>query len=69
VLGTDPDFARDALSAIEESTRNAVRDLHHVLGLLRADRPVRDQQGSLADLDFLARNRRRGTDRAHRGQR
>jgi signal transduction histidine kinase len=37
VLDRDPAFAREALSAIEESARSALHDLDHVLGLLRED--------------------------------
>lgn len=38
VLDRDPEFARKALAAIEESARTALADLDHVLGLLREDR-------------------------------
>ncbi|WP_327707186.1 histidine kinase [Streptomyces decoyicus] len=37
VLDTDPEFARQALSAIEETTREAVAELDTVLGLLREE--------------------------------
>ncbi|MER6842924.1 sensor histidine kinase [Streptomyces platensis] len=37
VLDTDPEFARRALVAIEETTRDAVAELDTVLGLLRAE--------------------------------
>ncbi|MFI2240984.1 sensor histidine kinase [Streptomyces chrestomyceticus] len=37
VLDADPEFARQALLAIEETTRGAVAELDTVLGLLRAD--------------------------------
>ncbi|MEU7159118.1 sensor histidine kinase [Streptomyces chrestomyceticus] len=37
VLDADPEFARQALLAIEETTRSAVAELDTVLGLLRAD--------------------------------
>ncbi|MFH8349382.1 sensor histidine kinase [Streptomyces sp. NPDC018045] len=37
VLDTDPEFARRALLAIEETTRDAVAELDTVLGLLRED--------------------------------
>ncbi|MEU7223502.1 sensor histidine kinase [Streptomyces chrestomyceticus] len=37
VLDADPEFARQALLAIEETTRGAVAELDAVLGLLRAD--------------------------------
>ena len=36
-LDRDPDAARRALAAIEETGRSALADLDHVLGLLRAD--------------------------------
>jgi len=35
VLGSDPEFAREALRAIEETTRSAVAELDTVLGVLR----------------------------------
>lgn len=35
VLGTNPEFARQALAAIESTGRAAMEDLDHVLGLLR----------------------------------
>lgn len=37
VLSSDPDAASDALSAIETSSREAVTELHALLGTLRAD--------------------------------
>ncbi|MEU3462176.1 histidine kinase [Streptomyces sp. NPDC006733] len=37
VLDRDPEFARQALAAIEETTRRAVAELDDVLGLLRED--------------------------------
>ncbi|MET7802537.1 sensor histidine kinase [Streptomyces decoyicus] len=37
VLDTDPEFARQALAAIEETTREAVAELDTVLGLLREE--------------------------------
>lgn len=37
VLDADPEFARRALTAIEETTREAVAELDTVLGLLRAE--------------------------------
>ncbi|MCX5450294.1 sensor histidine kinase [Streptomyces nigrescens] len=37
VLDTDPEFARRALAAIEETTRDAVAELDTVLGLLREE--------------------------------
>ncbi|SEF43337.1 Signal transduction histidine kinase [Thermomonospora echinospora] len=53
VLERDPDFARRALSAIEESARSALADLDHVLGLLREEAHGRAPQATLADLDGL----------------
>jgi signal transduction histidine kinase len=59
VLDTDPEFARRALSAIEESARSAMTDLDHVLGLLREDAEdgssasSRTPQSSLDALDEL----------------
>ncbi|MGV4928032.1 sensor histidine kinase [Streptomyces sp. BHT-5-2] len=40
VLDTDPGFARQALAAIEETTREAVAELDTVLGLLRTDEEI-----------------------------
>ncbi|MHB6906646.1 sensor histidine kinase [Streptomyces sp. DB-54] len=37
VLDSDPEFARQALAAIEDTTREAVAELDTVLGLLRAE--------------------------------
>ncbi|MFF3544618.1 sensor histidine kinase [Streptomyces platensis] len=37
ILDTDPEFARRALAAIEETTRDAVAELDTVLGLLREE--------------------------------
>ncbi|XVQ13555.1 sensor histidine kinase [Spirillospora sp. CA-255316] len=54
VLDSDPEFAREALSAIEESARSALEDLDHVLGLLREDSSSRTApQPTLKDLDRL----------------
>ena len=39
VLAADPDFAREALVAIEETARRAVAELDTVLGLLRDEEP------------------------------
>ncbi|WP_063731973.1 sensor histidine kinase [Streptomyces sp. RTd22] len=66
VLDADPGFAREALEAIEETTRGAVAELDSVLGLLREES---DGAGTgrampsptLADLDaLLARTRAAG---------
>ncbi|WP_285694744.1 histidine kinase [Actinomadura sp. NBRC 104412] len=53
VLDHDPVFAREALGAIEESARSALRDLDHVLGLLREDASRTAPQSTLKDLDRL----------------
>ncbi len=58
VLDTDPEFARTALTAIEDSARAALEDLDHVLGLLREDRAAPRPQWTLADLpNLLAQTR------------
>jgi signal transduction histidine kinase len=63
VLDRDPDAARRALGAIEESARTALADLDHVLGLLREEKaPVRAPQPTLQNLDrLLAQTRLAGT--------
>ncbi|GGV04674.1 histidine kinase [Actinomadura cremea] len=53
VLDADPEFAREALSAIEESARAALEDLDHVLGLLREDPSRPAPQATLKDLGRL----------------
>jgi len=53
VLDSDPDFARQALTDIENSARSGLRDLDHVLGLLRDDAPSRAPSPTLADLSRL----------------
>lgn len=53
VLDRDPAFARQALADIETSARNGLRDLDHVLGLLRDDAPSRAPVPTLADLPGL----------------
>ncbi|MEX2627544.1 MAG: histidine kinase, partial [Ilumatobacteraceae bacterium] len=59
VLARDPDRATEALTSIEESSRQAVTELQRVLQLLRTD--TRDAAGGLrveARLDALARELR-----------
>ncbi|GAA3215326.1 sensor histidine kinase [Actinocorallia longicatena] len=57
VLDQDPQFAKQALGAIEESARTALEDLDHVLGLLREEeRSRRTPQRTLKDLDELLGN-------------
>jgi signal transduction histidine kinase len=53
VLDSDPEFAREALGAIEESARSALEDLDYVLGLLREDDSRTAPQLTLNDLDRL----------------
>ncbi|GAB3799559.1 sensor histidine kinase [Micromonospora zhanjiangensis] len=51
LLDRDPEFARRALTAIEETGRAAMDDLDHVLGLLRE----RDPENTAQDRDDAAR--------------
>ncbi|MFE1289029.1 sensor histidine kinase [Streptomyces sp. NPDC058751] len=62
VLDTDPGFAREALAAIEDTTRRTVGELDAVLGLLRdGDAPGTAPAPTLAaDLDGLLRRTRAG---------
>ncbi|MGW2324778.1 sensor histidine kinase [Streptomyces sp. NPDC001700] len=68
VLDADPGFAREALEAIEETTRGAVAELDSVLGLLREEPDgagpgpaAPSPSPTLADLDgLLARTRAAG---------
>ncbi len=53
VLDDDPGFVREALTNIETSARNGLRDLDHVLGLLRDDPASRAPTPTLADLPRL----------------
>lgn len=55
VLATDPDFAENALAAMETSARAALADLDHVLGLLRDDRRPGSQTAPQATLGNLTR--------------
>ncbi|MET8627397.1 histidine kinase [Kitasatospora sp. NPDC004669] len=56
VLRTDPDFATEALRAIEETARGAVAELDTVLGLLREEEATAEPAGpTLAELDDLLR--------------
>ncbi len=62
VLDTDPEFAREALAAIEETARGAVAELDTVLGLLREDESAGTAPApTLDDLgDLLERTRAAG---------
>ncbi|MEU6086211.1 histidine kinase [Streptomyces sp. NPDC047085] len=65
VLDSDPDFVREALAAIEETTRRTVGELDAVLGVLRdGDTPGTAPAPTLAaDLDGLLRRTRAGGQR------
>lgn len=58
VLDADPAFAKQALSAIEESARTALADLDHVLGVLREDPQSTTPQPTLGELGELLRSTR-----------
>ncbi|WP_243744661.1 sensor histidine kinase [Streptomyces hainanensis] len=63
LLGTDPAGARRALSHIEESSRSALDDLDHVLGVLRTGAAATSPRRTLADLPtLLDRVRSTGTE-------
>ncbi len=53
VLDDDPAFVREALTHIETSARDGLRDLDHVLGLLREDVASRAPTPTLDDLQRL----------------
>ncbi|MEV1083098.1 histidine kinase [Streptomyces sp. NPDC050211] len=54
VLDTDPDFVREALAAIEDTTRRTVTELDAVLGVLRnGDSPTAPAPTLATDLDDL----------------
>ena len=59
VLSDDPGFVREALTNIQTSARNGLRDLDHVLSLLREDRAAtRAPTPTLADLQRLVESSR-----------
>ncbi|MFH9733869.1 sensor histidine kinase [Streptomyces sp. NPDC017260] len=53
LMGTDPAGARRALNSIEETSRAAMDDLDHALGILREERPSTAPRPTLADLGPL----------------
>ncbi|MGH8876394.1 MAG: sensor histidine kinase [Stackebrandtia sp.] len=53
LMETDPQSARRALVTIEESSRHALDELDHVLGVLRQDAATREPEHTLADLGSL----------------
>ncbi|MFI7607264.1 sensor histidine kinase [Micromonospora sp. NPDC049366] len=54
VLDRDPDKARTALTAIEQTARTAVDELRRMLGVLRAGEAVPDPVGPAAGVDGIA---------------
>ncbi|MFA3874625.1 sensor histidine kinase [Streptomyces sp. MMCC 100] len=66
LLDTDPDFVREALAAIEDTTRRTVGELDAVLGVLRDGDATGDAWGTApaptlaTDLDDLLRRTRAG---------
>ncbi|MGW7368388.1 sensor histidine kinase [Streptomyces sp. NPDC054841] len=62
LMDSDPEAARRALSSIEETSRAAMDDLDHVLGVLRDGKSPTTPQHTLADLGSLTeRVRQAGT--------
>lgn len=53
LIGRDPAFVESALETIETTTRRAVADLDHVLGLLRDDTPLPGETTAVPDLGSL----------------
>ncbi len=63
LVESDPAQVRRALGTIEESSRSALDDLDHVLGLLREEPASKAPAHTLADVDILAvRAREAGLD-------
>ncbi|MFJ9414974.1 sensor histidine kinase [Streptomyces sp. NPDC101227] len=59
LMERDPDAARRALASIEETSRAAMDDLDHVLGVLREGRSPRAPHPTLGDLGSLVERVRR----------
>ncbi|MFF9781012.1 sensor histidine kinase [Streptomyces nigrescens] len=53
LMGSDPAGARRALNSIEETSRAAMDDLDHVLGMLREEHPSTTPRPALSDLGPL----------------
>ena len=53
LIGRDPAFVESALETIETTTRRAVADLDHVLGLLRDDTQLPEERTAAPDLGSL----------------
>ncbi|RSN23057.1 sensor histidine kinase [Streptomyces sp. WAC 05977] len=60
LVDSEPQLVRRALGTIEESSRAALEDLDHVLGLLREDRSSREPERRLIEAGTLAERARAG---------
>ncbi|WET82152.1 histidine kinase [Amycolatopsis sp. QT-25] len=60
LVDSEPRLVRKALGTIEESSRAALEDLDHVLGLLREDRSSREPERRLSEAATLAERARAG---------
>ncbi|WP_410579095.1 sensor histidine kinase [Amycolatopsis sp. lyj-108] len=60
LVDSEPQLVRKALGTIEESSRAALEDLDHVLGLLREDRSSREPERRLIEAATLAERARSG---------
>ncbi|WP_414937670.1 sensor histidine kinase [Amycolatopsis sp. cmx-11-51] len=60
LVDSEPQLVREALGTIEESSRAALEDLDHVLGLLRDDRSSREPERRLIEAATLAERARSG---------
>ncbi|MEU3622588.1 sensor histidine kinase [Amycolatopsis coloradensis] len=60
LVDSEPRLVRKALGTIEESSRAALEDLDHVLGLLREDRSSREPERRLIEAATLAERARSG---------
>ncbi|GAA4576137.1 sensor histidine kinase [Planotetraspora kaengkrachanensis] len=59
MLDSDPDVARDALTAIEEMGRTAMAEMRNIVGVLRTDGPAeREPQPGMHDLPTLVEQMR-----------
>ncbi|MEV6912962.1 histidine kinase [Amycolatopsis sp. NPDC051071] len=60
LVDSEPHLVRRALGTIEESSRAALEDLDHVLGLLREDKSSREPERRLIEAGTLAERARAG---------
>ncbi|WP_181772690.1 sensor histidine kinase [Amycolatopsis pittospori] len=60
LVESEPHLVRRALGTIEESSRAALEDLDHVLGLLREDKSSREPERRLIEVATLAERARSG---------